>query len=454
MARIVNFFFTALFLFGGPSLSAQITLSGQINPLPPALKANLEAWQLDHWQQIAEFPLAADGTFSVPLITPKAGQYRLRAWGQTDHWEDFILPDSLPATLDLRLQLHYEKMDGQAVKIAGLPENDLYVSLMTDRARLLLRRDSLDAPAIAADQSSFNRRCREVIAAHRNTVIADVAALLMEPTPADYPDKPAIAQPSANEFAKAHALDNIPFHHEHILAHNAFVKSLNRYFKYFDRDTAGSTAFIQGVMSRRNGHDAVDGYLFKYLLDKMIDYRQEGGLSYLLSWYAPDCTDEHPLPNSLRLLLAALKNCVPGKMAADLALPGLDGQPVKLSDVCAQHPLTLMLFWRTTCSHCREFEPELVKIYEKYHPLGLEVYALSNDRTEQEWRDFLKENPLPWVNVFIPLEQRGTVAQFFPAPSTPTLISLDRQHRVISRLISRGTLEAYLEVEIPKHKTQ
>ncbi len=450
MTRLV-FLVSTLGLHCTLSLQAQITFSGQINPLPPTPKAALEAWQLDHWQQIAEFPLQPDGSFSQVLNKPKAGQYRLRAWSQTDKWVDFILPDSLPVTLNMRLEVNYESMDGQSVRISELPENDLYVDLMNARQRMLLRRDSLGAQT-NNDLASFNRLCREVIAQHRNTMAADVAALLVEPTPADHPTKPALAKLTANEFAKAHALEGIPFHHNHVLAHNLFVKSLNRYFKYFDRDTAGNIAFIQGVMSRRNGNDAVDGYLFKYLLDKMIDYRQEGGLTYLLSWYAPDCTDEHPLPSSLRLLLLGLKNCVPGKISADLALPGLDGQPVKLSEVCAQHPLTLMLFWRSTCSHCREFEPELVKIYEKYHPLGLEVYALSNDRTEQEWKDFLQENPMPWINVYIPPEQRATVAQFFPAPSTPTLISLDKQHRVVSRLISRSTLETYIETEMPKHK--
>ena len=85
-------------LIGISPLPAQVTFSGQINPLPPAFKADLEAWQADHWQQMAEFPLAADGTYSVALFQPKAGQYRIRAWGQTDHWVDFLIPDSLPTT--------------------------------------------------------------------------------------------------------------------------------------------------------------------------------------------------------------------------------------------------------------------------------------------------------------------------------------------------------------------
>ncbi|MEO6759373.1 MAG: hypothetical protein ABIO24_07955, partial [Saprospiraceae bacterium] len=99
MARFTVFLFLAFLLTSIAPLPAQVTFSGQINPLPPALKADLEAWQADHWQQIAEFPLTADGTYSVALFQPKAGQYRMRAWGQTDHWVDFLIPDSLPVAL-------------------------------------------------------------------------------------------------------------------------------------------------------------------------------------------------------------------------------------------------------------------------------------------------------------------------------------------------------------------
>ncbi len=458
MARLKKVFLsTTLFCICCFSIEAQITFSGQIIPLSPAAKAALEAWQSDRWQPIAEMPLATDGTFSSAFSGLKAGQYRLRALGVADHWVDFILPDSLPAALTLHFDLDFNKMEGQSVRLAGLPENNLYVDLMEAHQQLMQRRDSSDlfsANQMDAEQSEFNHRCREVAKSHPHTFLADVALLLIEPVRTDYPNNVALAHMTANEFAKARALESIPFHHEHILAHNAFIKSLNRYFKYFDRDTVGNKAFVEGVMSRRNGNDAVDAFLFKYLVDKMIDYRQEDGLSYLLSWYAPDCTDENPLPNNVQSLLEALKNATPGKVAADLTLPGLDGKPVKLSDVCAQHPLTLMLFWRSTCSHCRDFEPELVKIYEKYHPLGLEVYALSSDRDEQDWRGFLQQTPTPWVNVFIPQEQRGTIARQFPAPSTPTLISLDRQHRVVSRLISRSALESYLDVELKKRKEQ
>ena len=205
-------------------------------------------------------------------------------------------------------------------------------------------------------------------------------------------------------------------------------------------------------MARRNGNEVVDGFLFRYLLDKLMDGKNDASLSYLLKWYLPDCPDEDPQPDNILNMLEALKTCAPGKVAPDLNFTNPDGQVVNLGAVCSQNKLTLLLFWKSTCSHCKEFEPVLMEIYKKYHPQGLEVYALSSDRDEQGWKAFLQSQPNPWVNVFIPKERRAEIGRQFPAPSTPTLISLDKNRRVVSRVLSRGHLEEYLDAELAKRK--
>jgi thiol-disulfide isomerase/thioredoxin len=297
-------------------------------------------------------------------------------------------------------------------------------------------------------QTALNRRCAEVAALHPKTMIGDIALMLWEPVKTDFPSDAAVQKMTANEFAQTHALDKIPFHHDNILYHNGFLKRFNRYFDYFTRDLAGNKAFIDGVMSRRNGNDVVDGFLFKHIMDMLLDFKQEEGLDYLLHWYAPDCTDESPIPSAVLNLIEALKICAPGNIAPDIMLNQKDGQPARLSDIASTQKLTLMLFWRSTCSHCKEFEPELEKLYAKYHPLGLEVYALSTDPEKTDWLEELQQHPRPWINVYIPPDLRRDVSRQFPAPSTPTLIALDKDRRVLSRVMSRGNLEAFLKEKL------
>ena len=84
--------------------------------------------------------------------------------------------------------------------------------------------------------------------------------------------------------------------------------------------------------------------------------------------------------------------------------------------------------------------------------MGLEVYALSSDRTEETLRTALQQKPTPWINVFIPVDQRVGIDRIFPTPSTPTLIVLDKNRRVVSRVLSRTNLDAYLDTELAKQK--
>ncbi|MFN8303053.1 MAG: thioredoxin family protein [Saprospiraceae bacterium] len=422
-------------------------------PLNGPRRLALEAWVMDQWQQVQIIPVDADNAFSATLDAVHPGQFRLRVFGQAKIWCDFVVADSAMADNTLRFKLDYRDMNGQAARLPESPVNTLYAALTDARDRLNQLRDS-SATMAQADEAltALNRLCLETAARYPRTLIADIALLLFQPAAADYISSPEVKKMTANEFARAYDLDKIPFHHDNILYHNAFLKALNRYYNYFSRDDAGSQAYIEGIMSRRNGSDAVDGFLFRFLLDRMMDAKQEGGLNYLLNWYTPDCSDENPLPDYTRNLLVALKVCAPGNTVPDLALPGMDEKNVALSQICPRYNITLLLFWRSTCSHCREFEPELARIYAKYHPLGVEVFALSNDKSKEDWQAFLQQNPSPWINVFIPQEQRAEIARQFPAPSTPTLIAVDSRRRVVSRLISRSALESFLDSALQKQQ--
>ena len=315
-----------------------------------------------------------------------------------------------------------------------------------------LQRKLTQIDSSGTNLGELNRKCLEIVSLYRKTLLGDIALLLYRPEKEDYPKNAAVNKMTANEFAKAHALEKIPFEHENIVHHNAFAKALNQYYNYFDHNEKGDNAFVDGIMARRNGSEAVDGYVFRYLLDKLMDGKNDASLSYLLKWYIPDCPDEDPQPSYIQNLLQALKICAPGNLAPDLNFANLEGQVVNLNAVCAKNKLTMLLFWRSTCSHCKEFEPVLMEVYKKYHPLGVEVYALSSDRSLETLREALQNQPTPWINVFIPKEQRTDIGRLFPAPSTPTLIVLDKNRRVVTRVLSRANLEAYLDGELVKRK--
>ena len=85
----------------------------------------------------------------------------------------------------------------------------------------------------------------------------------------------------------------------------------------------------------------------------------------------------------------------------DMEYADVNGNPVSLSSVVnnPSNRCVILDFWATWCSPCREAIPGLLELYTKYHEKGLEIYSVSEDPYEKEWKDFLKEAGLPWIHV-------------------------------------------------------
>ncbi len=64
----------------------------------------------------------------------------------------------------------------------------------------------------------------------------------------------------------------------------------------------------------------------------------------------------------------------------DVPLKAVTGKPIKLSDYSGK--VVVVNLWATWCGPCRSEIPELVKLYNEYHPKGLEVVGLSTENPE------------------------------------------------------------------------
>jgi thiol-disulfide isomerase/thioredoxin len=431
-------------------LAAQVQLSGVVLHLPPQSeeKIVLEYWVGEKWQQITALQLGEGHRFSLPTNAPTSSQCRVRAWNQNQKWNDFVLPAANSGEKNLELNLDFNTMNGTPARVSGSRENDAYFQLLSAQKALQNLRDSLAGkqPEItAAAEKNFSDLCTRISQQYKGSFSGDIVANLLW-NPIKGPEEAAL---SANAFVIKHSLERAPFLDERILYHNGFVKLLHRYYNYFDvRSAEGSQQYLDNIMERRNGNEKVNSFLFSFLMNKMLDQKDENGLTHLLKWYAPDCSDASPVPAYTKNLVEALRHCTPGNTVAELQLKDVQGKNVSLSETCRNQKVTLMLFWRSNCEHCREFEPVLEALYQAYKPYGLEVYAVSIDKNKNDWEKHLAEHPVPWPSVWLSEEEREAFSKHFPTPSTPALIALDAQRKVLSRLLVRHQLEDFLREKL------
>lgn len=82
----------------------------------------------------------------------------------------------------------------------------------------------------------------------------------------------------------------------------------------------------------------------------------------------------------------------------NLAMPSIDGSTVELSKLDSK--LTLLYFWNSDDATHKMFNQDVLKpLYAKFHPRGLEIYAVCVNPDKASWGRIVKDQELPWINV-------------------------------------------------------
>lgn len=82
----------------------------------------------------------------------------------------------------------------------------------------------------------------------------------------------------------------------------------------------------------------------------------------------------------------------------DLEMKKLDGQPGSLEEYKGKGKWTLVMLWETTCSICKQQEPEYAKFHQQHKDKDAEVIAISIDGTESVdlIKTYTQQNSLPY----------------------------------------------------------
>ncbi len=438
--------FLSLVYFATSTCShAQLLLSGSYSGKNPEANTTLilEFWEEDSWKNFESLPFANNGTFnfSKPLI--KSGQYRLRISGSPNKQAHFLFNKEIQKG-SLNILLNDQVLNGSVLAIDQTEESIAYQEIMTEAEYFWKLRDSLKYkhPLVMESELALSKTASRISHAYPKTFTAQFICPLLH-CPANIGSSVTNFDDSIEAIAKARFHNN-QWSDSRFLRSSILVRQLNFDFYYY-HDQNIEADYIDSKMKMGLQNDTVQAFLFRFILDKMVDYKHEQGLEYLLTWYASDCTENNQLADATKNLITALEHCEPGKKIESLVLPNLEGTRVPLEKIYQQSEFTAILFWRSSCNHCREFEPELEKLYEKYRSKGFSVYAINVDKEEQAWRNFCSQHSYPWPNVFLAYDSRKDFSKRFPVPSTPTLIAVDKEGKIIHRLIMRSKLEDILE---------
>jgi thiol-disulfide isomerase/thioredoxin len=137
----------------------------------------------------------------------------------------------------------------------------------------------------------------------------------------------------------------------------------------------------------------------------------------------------------------------------DLRGAGLDGKEIDVSRFKGK--MLLVTFWASWADPVRRDLPELRKVYEKYKGRDFEILGVNLDGDRAELDAFLKDNPLPWAQIFEPGGiEKSRFATEYGIIALPTMVLVDAQGKVVNRSIrTAAELERQLEKMAPVKQT-
>lgn len=174
-------------------------------------------------------------------------------------------------------------------------------------------------------------------------------------------------------------------------------------------------------------------------LDIMTDFDLFSQVSDVLFKTYPD----FKLVAELKQKVDLEKKLLPGMPAPEISLPDKEGRPITLSSLRGN--VVLIDFWASWCSPCRKENPEVVKLYNRYHAKGFDIYGVSLDRDAASWVGAIAKDGLVWNQVSDLKYWQSKGAEAYGVKSIPHTVLIDRDGNIIARKLRGEALESKLE---------
>ena len=127
----------------------------------------------------------------------------------------------------------------------------------------------------------------------------------------------------------------------------------------------------------------------------------------------------------------------------DLSIPDRDGNEIALSSLKGK--VVLVSFWASGNSPSIQALLQLQSTYNKYHPRGFEVYAISLDNNKINWMNAIDFNEFNWINVSELSFPESRAALLYNISQLPTNFLINREGDIVGSNLYGRNLETWLD---------
>ncbi|MFH6603955.1 thioredoxin-like domain-containing protein [Maribacter algicola] len=141
----------------------------------------------------------------------------------------------------------------------------------------------------------------------------------------------------------------------------------------------------------------------------------------------------------MKLMVEREKSTEIGAKAPLFSGPTPDGKELALAD--AMGKVTLVDFWAAWCKPCRAENPNVLKVYNKYHNKGLNIVGVSLDRKAEDWNKAIADDGLVWSQISNLAYFNDPIAKLYNVDAIPAAFLLDENGVIVGKNLRGAALE-------------
>lgn len=226
--------------------------------------------------------------------------------------------------------------------------------------------------------------------------------------------------------------------------------------------TATSTVQVEGLQRELQNVEKAIQAKEDQLLNK---YKNSVVAAYVVASKAQGL-DEQKLSERYELLDESVKATLYGKRATDIVTkiqqvavgaiapnfssPLADGGVLALHETKAK--VKVVNFWTSGHPACRQENLNMLQIYKRFRPQGLEIISISLDDNKQAWLKAIGEDGSTWKNISDLKGQNSEIASLYCVTALPCVFILDEENRIVAKNLYGKELEKKIAEMLKKKK--
>lgn len=129
-----------------------------------------------------------------------------------------------------------------------------------------------------------------------------------------------------------------------------------------------------------------------------------------------------------------------GQKAPDFSATTPDGKTESLHKNLGK--ATVIDFWASWCGPCRQENPNVVALYNKYKAQGLKIIGVSLDKDKDKWIEAIAKDKLDWLQISNLKYWEDPIAKDYAVEAIPATFILDADGTIVAKDLKGAALDA------------